>query len=515
VSLSCSLTAQKSAGILDPTFNNTGSLVLDLDQFDLYQDIKIQPDGKILATGTSMSPTYTAYLVVSRFMQDGSFDPDFGSNGHYTFSQSFETMSYKCLVKPDGKILIGGHTTDYSNWQMLVIQLLADGTPDPDFGIAGMSFLDLGAGEEIISDIELQPDGKILVSGYLQNAQYLNAPVIVRLLENGGLDPDFGNSGIATIPVAESDNDFTAISIQPDGKIVAAGHVQNGMSWFSLLLARFDENGILDTGYGTEGFVNLNLNNVDDEFFDLELTPENEAVLCGFTVNQSDYTYHLLVMKFDENGQVVNDFGTQGSVILGDTPYSFGDDLVIQPDGKIVIAGCTGEMLPANNDWAVWRLEANGNPDLTFGSNGLTTTDFYGNPDEALGLALYNNKIMVAGKTRNASNQLDFALARYDNDNYFNVGIADPGMSKLVAYPTVLSNTDKVNIEFILAAGSDLSIHVLSTAGIQVLDLPLGYRNAGEQSFSFSLPENITSGLYILQLLQDEKQMKSIKLVVQ
>ncbi|MBK7174090.1 MAG: hypothetical protein IPH84_12835 [Bacteroidales bacterium] len=59
--------AKGQAGVLDPTFNSTGTLVLDLDQFDLYQDIKVQPDGKILAVGTSMTPSYTAYLVVSRF----------------------------------------------------------------------------------------------------------------------------------------------------------------------------------------------------------------------------------------------------------------------------------------------------------------------------------------------------------------------------------------------------------------------------------------------------------------
>lgn len=515
VSLTAVMNAQGTAGILDPTFNNTGTMVINLDQFDLYQDIKVQPDGKILAVGTSMTPAYTSYLVLSRFLQDGTMDESFGQNGHFTYGTNPETMAYNCLVKPDGKILIGGHTTDYSNWQMLVIQLLADGTPDPDFGNSGISLLDLGAGEEIISDIELQQDGKILVSGYLQNAQYLNAPVIVRLLETGGLDPNFGNSGIATIPVSESDNDFTAISIQPDGKIVAAGHIQNGMSWFSLLLARFDENGILDTGYGTEGFINMNLNNVDDEFFDLEITPENEAILCGFTVFQADYSYHLLVMKFDENGQTASEFGVSGLVVLGDTPYSFGDDLVIQPDGRIVIAGCTGNLLPADNDWAIWRLEPNGSPDLTFGSNGLTTTDFFGNPDEALGLALYNNKIMVAGKTRNASNQLDFALARYDNDIYFNVGMPNTEETTLRIYPSLLSQTEKLSLEYTLFKSADIGINLLNSAGFRVYSLSLGYQNSGRQKTCFQLPENLPGGLYLIQILSDSKPLNTQKIVVE
>ncbi|MBK7028325.1 MAG: hypothetical protein IPH45_03550 [Bacteroidales bacterium] len=424
-------------------------------------------------------------------------------------------MSYKCLLKPDGKILIGGHTTDYTNWQMLVIQLTADGMPDPDFGATGVSFLDLGAGEEILSDLELQPDGKILISGYMQNAQFQNAPIVVRLLENGSLDPNFGNSGIATIPITETDNEFTAVSVQSDGKIIAAGHISNGLSWFSLLIARFDENGILDTGYGTEGVVNLNLNNVDDEFFDMEVTAGNETILCGFTVFQADYTYHLLVMKFDENGQAVSDFGNSGIVIIGDTPYSFGDDLAIQPDGKIIIAGCTGDLLPADNDWALWRLESNGSADLTFGTNGLTTTDFFGNPDEALGLALYNDKIMVAGKVRNASNLLDFALARYDNDNYFNVGIIEPVFSGFRAYPTILGNQDQLNLEFSLLQNTNLTLNLVNTSGIAVSTFTTGHLEAGNQSLNIQVPAALAKGLYLLQVQSEGLLLYSTKLIFQ
>jgi uncharacterized delta-60 repeat protein len=216
-----------------------------------------------------------------------------------------------CKVSPgagylsySGKILLGGYSTNYTNWGMLLLQLDENGTLDPSFGNFGVAYLEMGPGKDIISAMQIQDDGKILIAGYSQNNDYRNVPVVVRLSETGILDTSFGYQGMATIPVTETDNEFSAICIQSDGKIIAAGHISNGLSWFSLLIARFDQDGNLDSGYGTDGIVNMNLDNVDDEFFDMKLTEKDEAILSGFTVTQSDLFYHLLVMKFDTAGQV-------------------------------------------------------------------------------------------------------------------------------------------------------------------------------------------------------------------
>ena len=278
----------QTAGTLDLTFNGTGKVIWDKDNVDLYQDVKVQPDGKIIAVGTYYTPTYSAGIEVTRFLSDGSFDPSFGDGGHFNFTMNIETGAYKCLIKDDGKILVGGYTTDYATWSMLLLQIKENGTLDSVFGNNGIVLEDLSAGEEIIYALATQDNGKILAAGYSQDANYRNAPVILRFADTGLLDPSFGTDGVATVPVTESDNDFSAISIQSDGKIVAAGHISNGLSWFSLLVARFDEDGILDPSYGSGGIVNMNLNNIDDEFYDMQLTDNDEAVLTGFTVSQGD-----------------------------------------------------------------------------------------------------------------------------------------------------------------------------------------------------------------------------------
>jgi uncharacterized delta-60 repeat protein len=506
----------QNAGTLDLTFNGTGKVIYDRDQFDLYNNVKVQPDGKIVAVGSSMSPSYSPIVIeVTRYLPDGTFDPSFGTNGHYTYSDYVESGAYKCMIKSDGKILIGGYTTNYSTYWMLLIQLNADGTLDPTFGTNGIVLQPLGPQENNIFALAFQGDGKILAAGYSQDENYNHIPVVLRFSETGVLDVTFGTNGVATIPVTEVDNEFSALSVQSDGKIVAAGHISNGLSWFSLLAVRFDQNGALDPTYGTAGIVNINLGNVDDEFFDMVMLDDDETILTGFVVSQTDFSFHMLLMKLDNSGSPALGFGLDGYQILGDVPYTVGNALALQPDGKILVVGSTGELQPGNNDWVLWRFNADGNLDDTFGTNGVTTTDFFGNAEEALGITLYQNKIIVAGKTRNAINFLDFAIAEYNNDNYFNVSIPDANKkADFVVSPNPIKQNTTARLDFELKQSSEIAIEMVNITGTSVFQFSLGKQNAGKLSYQFNLPSTITSGVYILKVKDSQSILMTQKIVV-
>jgi uncharacterized delta-60 repeat protein len=501
------------AGTLDLTFNGTGKVIYDKDNMDLYQDVKVQPDGRIVAVGTSYDVMYAGTIEVTRYMPDGTFDPSFGTGGHFNYNPNIETGAYKCLIKDDGKILVAGYTTDYANYWLVLIQLDTSGNPDPAFGNNGVVLTDISSGEELLYALALQPDGKILAAGYAQNADYRNVPVLLRFSDTGVLDTSFGTSGVAEVAVTESDNDFSAVAVQSDGKIVAAGHISNGMSWFSLLIARFDTNGIADPSYGTAGVVNISLNNVDDEFYDMQLTDTDEALLTGFTVTQVDLFYYMLLMKFDINGQPVAGFGTGGVVTAGDVPYSFGDAMALQTDGKILVTGSTGDLAPSNNDWALWRFNKDGSPDTDFGTNGAVTTDFFGNPDEALGIALYEDKIIVAGKTRNADIKLDFAVARYLND----VGVTVPEASApfdLALSPNPVRMGGTVNLGYELDQAGTVSVELVSILGNSVVISPAGKQAAGKHTLEFNLPSGISTGVYFIRINGAGSLSRNSKLII-
>jgi uncharacterized delta-60 repeat protein len=337
--------------------------------------------------------------------------------------------------------------------------------------------------------------------------------VVLRFSDTGVLDTSFGTNGVVTIPVTETDNDFSTVCVQSDGKILAAGHISNGLSWFSLLIARFDQNGVLDNTYGTNGIVNLNLNNVDDEFFDMKMTDTDEPILTGFTVTQSDMYYHMLLMKFDINGQPVTGFGNNGAVVSGSVPFSFGDAIAHQADGKILICGSTGDLAPNNNDWAIWRFNSDGSPDNDFGTSGLVTTDFFGNAEEALGIALYEDKIILAGKTRNADNRLDFAVARYIND--FNVSV--PKVSNSINFsvlPNPVNRGGTFNLVLALKQTESISFEMVSITGNSVMTVPIGNQSAGNHTFQFSLPSSVSAGVYFLRIRGSQVLNKTQKLVV-
>jgi len=501
------------AGSLDLSFNSTGYKVYDKDNVDLYQDVKVLSDGKILTVGTSYTPTWSSGIEITRYLTDGSFDPSFGTGGHFTYSMNIETGVYKCLLRENGKILVSGYTTDYANWWALLIQINEDGTLDNSFGTNGVVTLDLSAGEEMFYALTNNADGGFLAAGYIQNSDFKNAPVVVRFDMNGNQNMNFGTNGIASVPVTESDNDFAAIGLQSDGKIIAAGHISNGLLWFSLLVARFDQDGQLDPTYGTGGIVNQNLGNVDDEFFDLVVTPDDQTILTGFAVSQSDLYYHMLLMKLDNGGWPSISFGLGGFQIVGEVPYTFGDALALQDDGKILVCGSTGQLAPGNNDWAIWRFTDTGFPDPDFGNNGLVTTEFFGNAEEALGIALYANKIVVAGKTRNASNMLDFAVAQYTNDTWVSVPeSALPNGFSLSPNPVL--STGSVTVNGMLSQAQNIEIEIVNIAGQRVLNVPFGQQISGNQTFTIQLNSNIHPGIYSVRIKGNDSVISSKNLII-
>jgi uncharacterized delta-60 repeat protein len=252
---------------------------------------------------------------------------------------------------------------------------------------------------------------------------------------------------------------------------------------------------------------------VDDEFFSLAFTAGDEAVLSGFSVSQSDLYFHALVMKFDINGSPVTGFGNNGTVILGTVPFAVGNDLLIQPDGKIVVTGALGDAPPGNSDWALWRLNADGSMDNTFGTNGVTTTDFYGNADEALALAFTQDKIIVAGKTRNSTNQMDFVVARYTNDITASI-TETPQKSDYSVLPNPVSQGTQLEIKYEIRQTSNVTLEMLNMTGSSVAIIPLGIQAAGNHTYQLSIPYNIKSGVYYLRMSGPQYPLWVEKIVV-
>jgi uncharacterized delta-60 repeat protein len=320
----------------------------------------------------------------------GDPDPSFDEDGRQVLPSA--GVGRHVLLQPDGKVVVTGSTP---NGNVGIWRFAEDGSPDTTFDGDGTAAVDLGDREEF-ADAALQPDGKIVAAGFSKPLNGYEQMAVVRLNPNGSLDRTFNRGGsqpgTKILPAGENVR-ADAVVVQPDGRIVLTGATATDYR-----IVRLDDAGAPDaTTYELDGRDGLQTAE------EAELQPDGKLVVAGSGG----------VARFNADGSLDKAFGTAGVAPQDDPDYP--DALLLQPDGKIVVAGGSQ---PADLRTVVTRLTADGNPDATFGMDGVASPDFAGQ-DQATGLALEDDgKLLVAGHT---SAGFDFTVARLDAS-----GVLDP-----------------------------------------------------------------------------------------
>jgi uncharacterized delta-60 repeat protein len=208
-----------------------------------------------------------------------------------------------------------------------------------------------------------------------------------RCLPSGGLlDPTFGTAGIVTTNVG-ANNTSAALSVATypstgsvnDGKVVAAGFAVGSLkgktAYDDLAVVRYNVNGLLDaTIGGGSGQVLTDLGNAIQRAEDVAVQPDGKIVVAGYSGNQ------FALLRYNANGSLDTSFGgTAGGKIVGhfgtqssDAAFRIG----LQADGKIVVAGTTTPKNTSNVDLALERYNADGSVDTSFGSGGKVIEPF-------------------------------------------------------------------------------------------------------------------------------------------
>ena len=291
----------------------------------------------------------------------------------------------------------------------------AAGDLDPTFGNGGKVTTDFG-GSDVANALAIQPDGKIVVAG---NTSDLSL-VLARYNGNGSLDTTFGTGGSVVTGLLRGSD----VVIQPDGKIVVAGDSDGDFA-----VARFNSNGSLDTSFGIGGVVTTDFSGEADQSFAVALRSDGKIVAAGRAFNFNKGTFvDFALARYNSDGSLDAGFGSGGKVT---THFGFRDneqalDVALQPDGKIIAAGA---VVATFSDFALARYNNDGSLDASFGSGGKVTTDFFIDDDVANGLALQSDgRIVAAGFAANPNTfSFDFALARYNSDGSLDAGFGSGG----------------------------------------------------------------------------------------
>jgi uncharacterized delta-60 repeat protein len=238
-----------------------------------------------------------------------------------------------------------------------------------------------GGTDEGIDALVRQPDGKLVAAGFADVGGHRQF-AFARYNPDGSLDPTFGTAGKATIAVTAGNSDWAhALGLQPDGKLVAAGESSSTVVT-DFAVVRLLSDGSLDSSFGTGGKVTTHLRNVNDRLHALVLQPDGKIVVAGDAYDGSINGTHFdfALVRYNPNGSLDTSFGTGGIVY---TPIGPTADhcwaLALQPDGKL-IGGGSAYNFASNYDFALVRYNVNGSLDTTFGTSGKVTTSLVSSP---------------------------------------------------------------------------------------------------------------------------------------
>lgn len=202
-------------GSLDTGFGLGGKAVSDpTSGYDQFNSVAIQPDGRILAVGSTYYPEQT-YLV--RYTSLGAPDLDFGNEGTVVGAPGSSVA-----VQRDGKIVAGGSISQNGGEDFILSRYLSDGSPDETFGQGGRVTTDFGGGSDRVIGIIVQPDDSILASG-TAGPQENPAFALSKYGPNGDLDNRFGSGGKVVTDLSPEFDIVKGIAIQRDGRILLAG----------------------------------------------------------------------------------------------------------------------------------------------------------------------------------------------------------------------------------------------------------------------------------------------------
>jgi uncharacterized delta-60 repeat protein len=229
------------AGTLDSGFGTSGTLNTSFGSGGAANVAAalVQPDGKIVAVGTTSDTNGSSTFAVARYTPTGALDSSFGSGGQkVTPAGTGQKVAASCaLLLPDGRVIAGGVASDAGKYKIALSAYTAQGAPDPSFGSNGLLLSAVGdGGLAAPGSLLRQSDGKLVVAGTAVE-QGNRRFAVVRYLPNGSPDTGFGTAGVVTTQIAEAAY-ATSGFLTADGKLVAAGSAQEGAA-LKVALARY------------------------------------------------------------------------------------------------------------------------------------------------------------------------------------------------------------------------------------------------------------------------------------
>jgi uncharacterized delta-60 repeat protein len=223
-------------GALDATFGG-GDGIAELDHpggGDNVYDVAVGSDGKPTTVGETCG---TCSIATTRFTTAGAPDTSYSVDGMQDSAPNVDSVGAGVAVQPDGKVVVVGYTSP-GNRDSIIQRYRTDGTLDPSFGVGGSRIVATSAttNDEFLA-VRVQPDGRIVVSGWRTNGAQ-HETTVARFTSDGNLDTTFAGTGWLGADLDPGPEWGEVVLPRDDGSIIVVGRSSNGAGRYGMRATR-------------------------------------------------------------------------------------------------------------------------------------------------------------------------------------------------------------------------------------------------------------------------------------
>lgn len=407
--LAFALPAWAAAGDLDPSFSGDGTKTVDFaGRFEFANAVAVQPNGRIVIAGDVHREED---IGLARLTPRGHLDRTFGGDGTTVSDAGGAEGAVDVALTQDGRIVVaaGGPAQDRPGF--IAGRYRDDGSLDASFGGDGLVEVAPKAGSSAAA-VAVQSDGKVVEAGTIRAGGENNPDFgIVRFQRDGDLDSGFGRAGVKLVDFGKGGAQAEDVEVLRDGSILVVGSAfRGGARQFAF--AKLEPDGSLDKTFSADGRLAIDVGPGDDAASALDVLADERIVAAGCATCESPSDVAIARLRPDGSRDLT--FSGDGLRVLDPThDDEAASDVVVQRDGRIVIAGCSPCFTAPENDFLLVRVQANGARDATFGHNGVVRTGFKHQSDSVRALGVAPDGALVAvGASRDVIRS-KFAVARY------------------------------------------------------------------------------------------------------
>ncbi len=504
---------------IDTTFNHTS-----YNEFTQFAG-NIVNGNKLMYTQQNdliVAGRWMNQLSVWKYLQDGSNDPNFGSNGIGYVpvpSNITYTLITDAKIQANGKIVVladavwSSGNFDYTQSFIAIARFNSNGTPDTSFNHTGVLLSTLTPGSQYeTKSLEVDEYGTIYVAGSVRDYGFWNCVIglgrwfIASFALNGTLNTNFNTTGFIETTASSIAQNFvpaTPYAIPLDLKIIANNQILVGGMFHpldsSLFFLRLNNNGTFDNSFGINGVVNTPVNQFPmpgSELTSMNILRDNSFLLLSnnapYLPGQPDSAV-VNMIKMDPSGQVNKNFGNNGTQLLTCTAnrVRFCEDKY----GRLLLHWYNN-LTPGTQDVYFFRYFANGQPDKTFGKNGKfghhpipNDTYLNGNIAQEVVMNASNTDLSILSYRSATYAPNTFRVINYVGDTTFKTNVEQLETKEI----TLLVSPNPCTEEIQLTSSEDATYSIVAINGALI--------QAGilmEGTNTIYLPKEIATGTYKL-----------------